>query len=105
MGQPKSKDTVVVFDHILQSCEPTVMIKPALGVAPESGKRRRTVHMGRRPVRLERIHTDFARSVKVVPWLREKRRHMASGSPTPVDPYQKWFDYEAQTLPIAATVL
>ncbi len=72
------KDSVVVFNDILQSREPAVMIEPAIRVAPESGKWRCTVHVCRRAVRLERIHTDLARSMKVVPRLREKRRHMAA---------------------------
>jgi len=36
-----------MFDDILQSREPAVMIEPALRVTPESGKRGRTVHVGR----------------------------------------------------------
>src|SRR5260370_14733872 len=72
------KDSVVVFNDILQSREPAVMIEPAIRVAPESGKWRCAVHVCRRAVRLERIHTNFARSMKVVPRLREKRRHMAA---------------------------
>src|ERR1700682_52433 len=74
------KHSVVVFDDIPQSREPTVMIEPAIRVAPESGKWSCTVHVCRRAVRLEGIHTDLARSMKVVPRLREKRRHMAAGT-------------------------
>src|SRR5260370_23206508 len=72
------KDSVVVFNDILQSREPAVMRSAAIRVAPESGKWRCAVHVCRRAVRLERIHTNCARSMKVVPRLREKRRHMAA---------------------------
>src|SRR5579864_9165580 len=54
------------------------MIKPAFRVAPESGKWSCTVHVGRRAVGLEGIYTDLARRMKIVPRLREKRRHMAA---------------------------
>src|SRR6202521_2910827 len=71
-------DFLVVFNDILQSREPAVMIKPAFRVAPQSRQRRRAVHVCRRTVRLERIHTHLARSMKIVPWFRIKRRHVAN---------------------------
>jgi len=47
-------------------------------VAPQSRQRRGAVHVCRRAVRLERIHSDLARSMKIVPWFRIKRRNMAT---------------------------
>ena len=73
-------DSVVMFDDVLQSGEPPVMIEPAFVMAPEASEWRRAVHVCRRAIRLERIHTDFARRMKIVPRLREKRRHMAGGA-------------------------
>src|ERR1700731_5025811 len=69
--------SVVVFDDILQGREPAVVVKPALSVAPQSGKRSSAVHMGRRAVGLERIHTDLAWSMEVISGLGEKWWHMA----------------------------
>jgi hypothetical protein len=77
-AQREMIESVVVLDDILQSHEPAIMIEPAFRVAPESGKRGGTIHVCRRAVRLKRIHTDFARSMKIIPWLSEERWHMAA---------------------------
>src|SRR6266852_6326678 len=71
-------DFLVVFDDIRESRKPAIMIEPAFRVAPQSRQRCGAVHVCRRAVRLERIHSDLARSMKTVPWFRIKRRNMAA---------------------------
>jgi hypothetical protein len=64
-AQAEMAESVVAFDDIPQCREAAVMIKPVFRLAPQSRQWGGTVHMGWRTVRLEGIHTYFARSMKI----------------------------------------
>src|SRR6202795_2076822 len=77
LRETESQEPVVVVHDIPKRREASVVIEAALLVCPQTAERRRAVRVGRRTIRLERVHADLRGRVEVVAGLRVEWRDVA----------------------------